>query len=117
MKVLSAYPVIVKGGNGRRGRNSRRKFSNASGDKPKVDPEKIKAGLEKSKEYVDTAASLADTLKGIFRRDKSPAYTQPQYIEPTPAPKQGMSNTTKIALGVGGAIVLLTVVYLITKKK
>lgn len=58
-----------------------------------------------------------NTVKGIFgKKPVKKASSTPMPSQEQPL-KEGMSTTTKVIIGVGGAVVLGTIIYLITKKK
>jgi hypothetical protein len=60
---------------------------------------------------------IFNTVKGLFGKKptKQPISKPPQ--DQQQPPQQGMSTTTKVIIGVGGVVVLGTIIYLITKKK
>jgi hypothetical protein len=62
-------------------------------------------------------SGIVDAAKGLFGKKptKQPISRPPQ--DQQQPPQQGMSTTTKVLIGVGGAVVLGTIIYLITKKK
>ena len=109
MKVITAYPIIVKGKEvGNKVAANTLNFSSASGDKVKKAVAKAKT---KAKEAGLGDAALK-TIKSLVTKEQPAAAPAP-----APAPvRQGMSNTTKIALGVGAAAVLGLGIYFISKK-
>lgn len=60
---------------------------------------------------------IVDAARGIFgKKPIKKATSKPMPSQEQP-PKEGMSTTTKVLIGVSGAVVLGTIIYLITKKK
>jgi hypothetical protein len=117
MKIITAYPIIENGKLvGNKIAANTLNYSSASGK-----PKKKKGGLVgsgKVKGFLEKSGGVATALAGILGGGAAAAS---QDTTPTPAPmpepKKGMSNTTKVLIGVGGAAVLGLVVYLVMKSK
>lgn len=112
MKVITAYPIIVKGKVvGNKLAANTLNFSSANGDQAKKG-DKVKKAVAKAKEAGLGDAALK-TIKALTTKEET--------AKPAPAPvptpvREGMSNATKIALGVGAAAVLGIGIYFISKK-
>lgn len=113
MKIITSYPIIKNGkvvANG--AYNSTLDYSSANGKDTNFEELGTKIGG-----IIQSVGSTAQTIKSASQKGKQAPKAAPAPKE-TPAPKkEGMSNTTKILIGVGGAIVLGGIIYIATKKK
>ena len=125
MRIITKYPII------KNGRVVKNKFSNAFGTIPawqQTQPssenmaEKVYGGkppiVMKGVESPKVTPEIKDSKLGKFLRK---AIDNASKEEKTKLPTEkiegkGISNTTKIALIGGGSLVLVTLIYLITKK-
>jgi hypothetical protein len=82
----------------------------------KIDLDKVTSGIQKTQQGLQAGAGLLDTVKGIFGKGKQDIV--PVAAAPAPdAPKEKMSTTTKVLIGVGAAVVLGGIIYFATRKK
>ena len=125
MRIITEYPII------KNGRVVKNKFSNYAGTIPawqQTQPssenmaEKVYGGkppiVMEGVESPKVTPEIKDSKLGKFLRK---AIDNVSKEEKTKLPTEkiegkGISNTTKIALIGGGSLVLLTLIYLITKK-
>ncbi len=141
MKILTTAPVYIN-----KKRVSQRRFANAEGEessfdgdamsyadgdeqsyadatpKKKIDPAKLKAGIDTAAGVIGSIGGLVGSLKGAFggsKGTKAPksgnAPVMPNMTAPATA-KSGLSTGAKIGIGIG-AIVLLVVLAMAMKNK
>lgn len=71
---------------------------------------------------LEKGKGIFDTIKGIFGGSSSPSYSSPDQSYPQGSsmpieqPKEGMSKTAKIAIGVGAGLLLVTLIVIAVKK-
>lgn len=117
MKIITAYPILENGKLvGNKIAANTLNYSSANGTSKKkggklVGSGKVKGFLEKAG---GAATGLATILGGSAAAASQETAPAPAPVE---APKQGMSTTTKVIIGVGVAALLGLGVYFATKKK
>ena len=128
MRIITEYPII------KNGRVVKNKFSNYAGTIPawqQTQPssenmaQKVLGGkspiVTTGVESPKVTPEIKDSKLGKFLRKEIDIAKNVSKEEKTELPTQkiegkGISNTTKIALIGGGSLVLVTLIYLITKK-
>ena len=112
MKIITAYPIIENGKVvGNKIAANTLNYSSVNGKKGG----KL-AGSGKVKGFLEKAGGVSTALAGILGGTAAAASQEP-VSAPMEAPKQGMSTTTKVLIGVGGAAVLCLVIYFVMKNK
>ena len=77
--------------------------------------DKINKGLAQGATAASTIGSISDSVRGIFGKGKTPV--QSDTVDTTTTSEEGMSTTTKVMIGVGVAVVLGGIIYMVTRKK
>lgn len=113
MKIITAYPIIKNGKVvANKAYNTTLDYSSATGKDTNFEELGTKIGG-----IIQGAGSVAQSIKTASQKGKKAPAPKPAPVPKPVENKQGMSNTTKVLIGVGAVAVLGTIVYLVTKEK